>query len=53
MPPPYGTKLQNFRAEPELWAKFGELADPDRSTVLRDFIAWYIRQPGAKLPKRP
>ncbi|MGF2208992.1 hypothetical protein [Streptomyces albidoflavus] len=25
----------------------------DRATVIRNFIAWYLRQPGAKLPERP
>lgn len=25
----------------------------DRSTVIRDFIRYYLRRPGAKLPKRP
>lgn len=24
-----------------------------RAQVLRDFIAWYLRRPGASLPKRP
>jgi hypothetical protein len=51
MPP--GTKLQNLRVEPELWAKFGEKAEPDRSAVLREFIEWFTRTPGAKMPKRP
>ena len=25
MPPPYGTRLQNVRIDPDLWARFGEL----------------------------
>lgn len=53
MAPPYGTKLQNVRVEPDLWAEFGELAEPDRSAVLRAFIEWYVRKSGAKMPKRP
>jgi hypothetical protein len=39
-----------------LWDRFGELAaavGSDRSTVIRELIAWYVRQPGAKLPNRP
>lgn len=36
-----------------LWDRFGNLAEPDRSAVLRDFIRWYVREPGAKLPRRP
>jgi hypothetical protein len=37
----------------ELWERFGEVAEPDRSAVLRAFVAWYVREPGAKLPVRP
>jgi hypothetical protein len=36
-----------------LWERFGELAEPDRSEVLRQFIRWYVRAPDAKLPRRP
>jgi len=25
----------------------------DRGTLLRAFVAWYLREPGAKLPDRP
>lgn len=25
----------------------------DRATVLREFIDWYLREPGAKQPERP
>jgi hypothetical protein len=25
----------------------------ERATVLRHFIAWYLRRPGATMPKRP
>ncbi|MHC3427160.1 hypothetical protein [Streptomyces sp. DT18] len=25
----------------------------DRATVIREFIAWYLRQPEAELPERP
>lgn len=25
----------------------------DRAEVVREFIAWYLRRPGAKLPERP
>jgi hypothetical protein len=48
-----GTARQTVRVDPDLWEKFGELTAPDRSTVLRDFIRWYVREPGAKMPKRP
>jgi hypothetical protein len=39
--------------EDELWERFGEVAEPDRSTVLRDFVRWYLREPKVTLPKRP
>ena len=42
------------------WEQFGEAArtvHPEgrspRSRVLRDFMRWYMRQPGAKQPDRP
>jgi len=52
------TPLQNVRVDPDLWDRFDKAigrADPgsDRSKTLRQFIAWYVREPGAKLPARP
>ena len=52
------TPLQNFRVDPDLWDRFDQAvhrADPesDRSKTLRQFVAWYVREPGAKLPARP
>lgn len=52
------TALRRFRTTDELWDRFNEAvqkADPeaDRSKVLRNFIRWYINEPGAKLPERP
>ena len=38
------------------WADFETAAasqNTDRASLVRDFIAWYLRRPGAKLPKRP
>lgn len=51
-----GTARQQFRLDEALWDRFGAAvtsAGTDRSTVLREFIAWYVREPGAKLPTRP
>ena len=48
-----GTARQTVRIDEALWETFGEIAEPDRSSVLRDFIRWYVREPGAKPPKRP
>lgn len=37
-----------------LWNLFGVLVgDRNRSAIIREFIAWYVRQPGATLPQRP
>jgi hypothetical protein len=37
-----------------LWKKLGALiGDRNRSDLLRSFVAWYVREPGAKLPERP
>ncbi|MEV4521497.1 hypothetical protein AB0J77_14810 [Micromonospora tulbaghiae] len=51
-----GTALQSFRVANDLWKRFAEQADlagTNRSEVLRRFIAWYLREPGADLPQRP
>lgn len=42
-----------LRVDADLWERFGEVAEPDRSAVLRAFVAWYVRERGAKLPGRP
>ena len=50
------TPVRNLRVEDDLWGSFGAActaAGIDRSTALRDFMRWYMREPGAKLPKRP
>lgn len=36
------------------WTAFGALAGlRERSRVINEFIAWYVGEPGAKMPKRP
>jgi hypothetical protein len=36
------------------WADLGERAgERNRAQLIRDFIAWYLRRPGARLPERP
>ncbi len=50
------TPTRPIRVDLDLWGRFGEAAGEqglDRSSVLRDFIRWYVREPGAKLPARP
>jgi len=50
------TPTRPVRIDDDLWRRFGEAAtakDSDRSTVLREFIRWYVRESGARMPKRP
>ena len=47
------TPLKRLRCDDALWDRFGELAEPDRSAVLRQFMRWYVREPGVTQPKRP
>lgn len=38
------------------WYEFDTAAksmDTERAALIREFIAWYLRKPGAKLPARP
>jgi hypothetical protein len=50
------TPHRQIRVDDEPWSQFGEAAKAegtDRSALVRAFISWYLRLPGAKLPKRP
>lgn len=53
------TGLRRFRTTDELWAQFaaavqaGPDPEADMSKVLRQFVRWYVGEPGAKLPERP
>jgi hypothetical protein len=35
-----------------LWLRLGT-QPKNRSEVIRELVAWYLREPGAKLPERP
>lgn len=49
-----GTARQTIRVDEALWERFGALVpDGNRSDVVREFIKWYVREAGAKMPKRP
>lgn len=51
---PNETTNRVIRIPDDEWADFGAATGPRmRTTVLRAFIAWYLRRPGAKLPERP
>lgn len=50
------TPVQGVRVPDERWQKLGEAAKragTDRSKVVNDLAAWYVREDGAELPKRP
>jgi hypothetical protein len=48
------TRARPIRIPPEDWADFGALVgDRERSQLIREFVAWYLRRPKATLPKRP
>lgn len=48
------TPTRPVRVETELWKAFGRRTGRrNRAQVLRQFMRWYIREPGAKLPTRP
>jgi predicted DNA-binding protein len=54
--PSRGTPKVTLRLPEEMWRRFGEVAAAagvDRATLLRAWIAWYIRDPEAKAPQRP
>jgi len=58
MPNQPKTPVQRFRLDNDIWAQFADAvqrSDPgaDRSKVLRQFVAWFVREPGARLPSRP
>jgi hypothetical protein len=50
------TPHRTVRIEDEHWERFGEAAAAlgvARTEWMRDAILWCIREPGAKMPKRP
>ncbi|MFI8191431.1 hypothetical protein ACIF8T_21850 [Streptomyces sp. NPDC085946] len=48
------TTARPVRIPKEDWDDFGALVgDRERSRLIREFIAWYLRRPKATLPKRP
>ncbi len=50
--PGKGTPKQTIRVDPDLWMRFGETVG-DRAAALRAFMEWIVREPGAKMPRRP
>lgn len=49
-------KSRNVRVGEQLWKAALATADRDNENladVIREFLAWYTRQPGARVPHRP
>jgi len=50
------TPIRSIRAEDDLWKAFSdacEVAEADRSSVIREFLGWYAGLPGSRMPRRP
>ena len=50
------TKHRSVRLEDNLWKRLKPAARAigfDRAGVIRQFVRWYLRIPGAELPQRP
>jgi hypothetical protein len=50
------TPTRPIRVDLKMWERAGEATKAqgtDRSTIIREFLHWYLREPGAKLPARP
>lgn len=50
------TFVARARVALDKWERFGkhaEVAGTDRSKLINEFIDWYLRDRGAKLPVRP
>lgn len=50
------TQHRSVRVPDDDWADLETATSAvgsDRGTVIKEFIRWYLRRPGAKLPERP
>jgi len=51
------TPVRAVRVDQELWDAFDEAVraagNDDRAAVLRQFMRWYVGQPGVSFPQRP
>ncbi|MFH9248206.1 hypothetical protein ACH4LK_22590 [Streptomyces lydicus] len=48
------TKHRSVRIDDQDWEDLQARApEGDRSAAIKELLAWYLRRPGAKLPKRP
>ena len=49
-------KVRGIRLEQDLWDELLPAAAAnghDRAGVIRQLVRWYLKRPGAKLPRRP
>lgn len=56
MPNAPKTPHRQVRLDDDMWHKLGLAAveaGTDRSVIIRALVAWWLREPGAKIPKRP
>lgn len=54
--PGRGTPRHAIRIPDDLWDRAGETAEAtgtDRNAAIREFLRWFVREPGAQLPERP
>ena len=47
------TPVRTLRVPDPDWSDFHELTGRNLASVIHQFIRWYLRRPGAKLPTRP
>lgn len=48
------TRLRQIRVPDDEWTAFGAyVGDRERTRVLREFMRWYLRWPGASHPEPP
>lgn len=40
-----GTARQTIRVDEALWERFAHVAEPDRSSMVRELIAWCVEDP--------
>ncbi|WP_051790091.1 hypothetical protein [Streptomyces sp. NRRL S-1022] len=56
MPSSPKTQHRSVRISDDDWADLlaaAKTQGSDRGTVIKDLVAWYLRRPGATMPKRP
>jgi hypothetical protein len=56
VPPETHTQPRQIRIRDELWDRFAvatEHAGTDRSTMIREFVEWYVHEPNSRRMTRP